>query len=261
MKAVRVNRFLMPLLVVVTLLGSVWVAKATGLWQTSGRGQVLLDASGQPDSAGIKGWMTLIDVSETYGVPLDALYVLIGADPGVPPETAMKDLEKLVPDMEVWAVREGVAAYLAGAWTPEMGRFEALGIAPEQGEAHGPGAPTAVPSPTAAPAPTATPQPTPQPTGEHVPQGQGLGQGQGEGAGSGFVLPQDGSRLPGAEIRGRMTLQEVVDYCQVPLDYLIAELGLPDDVDVHLRMSNLASQMGVEVVTVRDAVTRYQEQP
>jgi hypothetical protein len=251
MKPVRVNKFLMPVLAIVTLLGSVWVAKAAGVWQTSGRGQVLLDASGQPDPAGIKGWMTLIDVSETYGVPLDALYILIGAGPEIPPETAMKDLEKLVPGMEVWAVREGVASYLAGAWTPEMSRFQALGIGAQEGEAHGPEAPTTVPPPTA------RPQPTPLPTGEHVPQGQG----QGEGSGSSFVLPQDGSRLPGAEIRGRMTLQEVVDYCQVPLDYLIAELGLPDDVDVHLRMSNLASQMGVEVVTVRDAVTRYQEEP
>ena len=76
MKPIRVNRFLMPFLVVLALLGSVWVAKAAGLWQTSGRGQVLLDASGQPDPAGIKGWMTLADLSETYGVPLDALYAL-----------------------------------------------------------------------------------------------------------------------------------------------------------------------------------------
>ena len=251
MTPIRVNKLLMPVLVVVALLGSVWVAKAAGLWQTSGRGQVLLDANGRPDPAGIKGWMTLADLSETYGVPLDALYVLIGAEASVPPETAMKDLEKLIPGTEVWAVREGVAAYLAGAWTPEMGRFEPDGTGPAAGEV-----PAHV-EPTAVPQPTATPQPPPTPTGEHVPQGQG----QGEGTGSGFVLPQDGSLLPGAEIGGRMTLQEVVDYCQVPLDYLIAELGLPDDVDVHLRMSNLASQMGVEVQTVRDAVTRYQERP
>lgn len=255
MNPVRVNKYLMPVLVVVALLGSVWVAKAAGLWQTSGRGQVLLDASGQPDPAGIKGWMTLADVSETYGMPLDVLYVLIGVDAGLPPETAMKDLEKLVPDMEVWAVREGVAAYLAGTWTPEMGRYEALVSSPEGQETPAPV------QPTAAPETAAVPQPAPLPTGEHVPQGEGQGQGQGEGSGSGFVLPQDGSRLPGAEIRGRMTLQEVVDYCQVPLDYLVAELGLPEDVNGGWRMSELASQMGVEVQAVRDAVTRYQEQP
>jgi len=136
-----------------------------------------------------------------------------------------------------------------------MGRFEALGTSPEEHESPAQVKPTAIPQPTATPEPA--PQPALQLTAEHVPQGQE----QAEGMGSGFVLPQDGGRLPGAEIRGRMTLQEVVDYCQVPLDYLLAELGLPDDVDVHLRMSNLASQMGVEVQTVRDAVTRYQERP
>lgn len=253
MKPIRVNKFFMPLIAVIALLGSVWVAKATGLWQTSGRGQILLDASGQPDPAGIKGWMTLMDVSETYGLPLDALYILIGAERSVPSETAMKDLETLVPGMEVWLVREGVAAYQAGAWTPDMGRFEGEGITPGGSELPLP------PEPTALPQPTQTPLPTPLPTEEHVPLGPG--QGQGEGAGSGFELPQDGTRLPGAEIKGRMTLQEVVDYCQVPLDYLLAELGLPGDVDLQLRMRDLASQMGLEVQTVRDAVTRYQERP
>jgi hypothetical protein len=244
MNPIRVNRYLVPVFVVVALLGSVWVAKAAGLWQTSGRGQILLDADGHPDPAGIKGWMTLADLSETYGVPLDALYVMLGAESSVPPEAAMKELEKLVPGMEVWAVREGVAAYLAGTWTPDMGRFDALGIGPVEME------PTSPPEPTLVP----QPGPTPLPMDEHIPQGQG------EGTGSGFTLPQDGSRLAGGEVKGRMTLQEVVDYCQVPLDYLLAELGLPDDVDLQLRMRDLASQMGIEVQAVRDVVTRYQEQ-
>jgi hypothetical protein len=58
-----------------------------------------------------------------------------------------------------------------------------------------------------------------------------------------------------------MTLQEVVDYCQVPLDYLVVELGLPEDVDTALRMRDLASQMGIEVVTVREVVEGYQAGP
>jgi hypothetical protein len=244
MSPIRVNRHLMPVFVVFALLGSVWVAKAAGLWQTSGRGDILLDADGRPDPAGIKGWMTLVELSETYGVPLDILYIMIGAESSVPPETAMKDLEKLVPGIEVWAVRDGVAAYLDGAWTPDMGRYDALGVVPDEGE------PTSAPEPTLAPPPV----PTPLPTAEHIPQGPG------ESTGSGLVLPQDGSLLAGSEIKGRMSLQEVVDYCQVPLDYLLAELGLPNDVDLQLRMRDLASQKGIEVQAVRDVVTRYQEQ-
>jgi hypothetical protein len=239
----------MPLLVILTLLGSVWVAKAAGLWQTSGRGQILLDASGQPDPASIKGWMTLADVSETYGIPVDDLYTMIGAESSVPPTTAIKELEKLVPGMAVWTVREGVAAYLAGSWTPDMGRFGAAGIAPA-------GSAPVERHPTPAPEPT----PTPALAVPHVPRGQNEGLGEGIGAGYGFGLPQDGSRLPGVEIKGRMTLQEVVDHCQVPLDHLITALELPTDVDLQMRMRDLANRFGIELGTIRDAVTRYQQQ-
>jgi hypothetical protein len=241
MKAIQVNKYLMPILVVVALLGSVWIAKAAGVWQTSGRGQILLDEGGQPDPLGIKGWMTLSDVSETYGVPLDAVYVMIGAASDIPPDTALKDLERLVPDMEVSAVRAGVAAYLAGVWKPADGRFGGAAVDPVL-EA----------SPTPGPQPTPEPEASPEAAPDHVPQGGG------EGSGDGFVLPEDGSRLPGSEIRGRMTLQEVVDHCQVPLDYLVIELGLPEDVDTGLWMRDLANQLGIEVATVREVVERYQ---
>ncbi|HNS52286.1 MAG TPA: hypothetical protein PKO09_14025 [Anaerolineae bacterium] len=124
MKAPRVNKYLMPLLVVVALLGSVAIAKSADAWQTSGRGQVVVDESGQPDPAGIKGWMTLEGVSETYGIPLDALYALIGAGREVPPGTEMKMLEGLVPGFGVSTVRAGVAAYLEGSWSPEDGPYQ-----------------------------------------------------------------------------------------------------------------------------------------
>jgi len=235
MKAIRVNKYLVPVLAVVTLLGSVWVAKAAGVWQTSGRGQVLLDEGGTADPQGIKGWMTLNDVSEAYAVPMDVLYCMIGASPDIAPDTALKDLEKVVPGMEVWALREEVAAYQDGSWIPEDGCYE-------DGTIEEPPQPT----------------PTPTPAPEHVPQGAGEGRGEGQGEGEGFSLPQDGSRLAGSEIKGRMTLQEVLDYCQVPLETLIVELGLPDDVDTRLWMRDLANQYGIEVGTVREVVERYQ---
>jgi len=243
-KALRVHRYVVPVLVVLTLLGSVWVAKAVGGWQTSGRGQILLDESGQPDPWGIKGWMTLDDISGTYGVPLQDLYVLIGASDDVPPSTALKDLERAVPGMEVSAVRADVAAYLAGLWDSTDGQHGSDEVLQE------PSLPTATATPQAG-----RPQATSGTSVDHVPQGQGAGSGQG------FALPQDGSRLPGSEIKGRMTLQEVVDACQVPLDYLSAELGLPADVDTSLRMRDLASQLGIEVLGVRQVVESYQTGP
>jgi hypothetical protein len=123
MKAVRVNKYVMPVLAVVALLGSVLVAQATGVWRTSGRGEVMLDEAGQADPAGIKGWMTLAAVSETYGVPLDALYTMIGAGPDLPADTEMKELEGLLPGVSVTTVRAGVAAYLAGSWSPVDGPY------------------------------------------------------------------------------------------------------------------------------------------
>jgi len=233
MKAIRVSKYLVPVLAVLALLGSVWVAKAAGVWQVSGQGLILLDENGEADPLGIKGWMTLYDVSAVYGVPLDAVYAMIGAGPEIPPETALKDLEKLVPGMEVSAVRAGVAAYQGGIWTSEDGVYG--------GEA--------VEEPV---------QPAPTPTPEHVPLGDGEGLGEGAGEGEGFALPDDGSRLPGGEIRGRMTLQEVVDHCQVPLDFLIAELELPEDVNPGLSMREIPGLYGIEVSTVREVVERYQ---
>ncbi len=268
MKSIKVNKYLMPVLVVLTLLGSVWIAKAAGVWQTSGRGEVMLDESGQADPAGIKGWMTLATVSETYDIPLDVLYTMIGADETVPPETELKELEKLVPGTEVWALRIAVAAYLGGTWIPGDAQQAPEAVEePESAPSRAPLKPTPIPAePAAAPAvPTAVPaqQPvTPEAGDDHVPQGSGAGgdqgQGLGDGAGSGVLPPEDGSPLPGSQIKGRMTLQEVVDLCQVPLEVLIAELGLPEEVDTHLRMRDLAGQLGIEVSTVREIVERYQ---
>jgi hypothetical protein len=248
MRAIRLNKYLMPLLVIGVLLGSVYIAKAAGAWQTSGRGQILVDETGTPLPEGIKGWMTLADISEIYGLPMADLYVMLGADPDLEPSTALKDLEKLLPGTEVWAVRAGVAAYLDGSWSPAEGRFGGAV------EGHEPGKAPA--EPEVSPTPMLVPQPAPQSEEEHSPQGDG--QGAGIGDGSGFQLPADGSALPASEIRGRMTLQEVVDHCQIPLEVLVTELGLPADVDTQLRMRDLAAQMAIEVQTVRDVVESFQ---
>jgi hypothetical protein len=209
--------------------------------------------------------MTLATISETYGVPMDALYRMIGADETIPPETELKELEKLVPGTEVSELRANVAAYLEGTWAPGDGQEDSE-IIPE-GEV----VPTAVPvemtpaEPTVVPVDPSGSSPeealTPESSDEHVPQGPGAGgqgQGSGDGAGAAIVLPEDGGPLPGSQIKGRKTLLEVVDLCQVPLEYLVAELELPEDVDTSLRMRDLAGQMGIEVLTVREVVERYQ---
>jgi hypothetical protein len=123
MKAIRINKYALPVLAVLALLGSVWIAKAGGAWQTSGRGAVRMDKGGQADPAGIKGWMTLASVSETYGVPLATLYTMIGAGPDLPADTELRELEGLLPGTGVSTIRAGVAAYRDGSWSPAAGPY------------------------------------------------------------------------------------------------------------------------------------------
>lgn len=246
MKPIRVNAFFIPVLIIAALLGSYGIAEIAGVWQTSGRGEVMLDASGQPDPEGIKGWMTIGGVADTYGVPLEALYAMLGTGPGITADTELKDLEGLLPGMDVATVRSGVAAYLDGSWTAADGPYGGG----EQVPAATP-SPNGLPAETAVPAalPTAGPA-TPSATSEHTPQGSGDGEG--------VTLPTDGGRLAAVDIKGRMTLQEVMDYCQVPLEYLAAELKLPPDVNTRTLLRDMVTQYGVDIMAVRDVVGKYQ---
>jgi hypothetical protein len=51
----RVNRFLMPIIVIVALLGTTFIAQAAGFWSTSGRDAIDMESM---TAADIKGWMT-----------------------------------------------------------------------------------------------------------------------------------------------------------------------------------------------------------
>lgn len=130
-----VKRWIVPLIVIACLFGSVLVGRATGTWQTSGAR--LTDLSGAKVED-IKGSSTLGDVSAAFGIPLPELRTLLGIPSDTPPETKMKDLEQY---NEVDVVRNKVGVRL-GVATPF---------------------PTSV---ATKPAPVATPQPAsgPQPT-------------------------------------------------------------------------------------------------
>ena len=57
----RVNKWLVPTLALVLLLGTVGVAQATGWWLVSGREMVNLEQL--TGGADVKGWMTLEQVA------------------------------------------------------------------------------------------------------------------------------------------------------------------------------------------------------
>jgi len=224
-----VNKYLVPILLIAVLLGAVGIAQLAGAWTTSGRDVVLTDATGNPDPAGIKGWMTLEMVAETYGIPLEELYARLGLPADLDPQTELKSLEAIVPAFEMDQVRTVVADYLAGAPAPQ-------------------------PTPPAAATPMPQPaQETPAPT--HVP---GTGDGTGADRPTSTPLPA-GQSLSAAEIKGRMTLREVADLCGVPLDYLYEKLSLPAEESPDSALKDLAGRYGLEVETVRAVVQEYQD--
>ncbi len=217
----RVNRYLMPLIVLVGLLGTVIVAQALGLWATSGRASVNLDSLTPAD---IKGWMTLQQVADGLGVPLAEVYAAGGVPADIPPTTALKDLEALVEGFETSAVRDAFTGPAEAA--PSTESF----------------------------APTPTLTPTPLAATEHQPN---PGSGAGDGAGPTPLPP--GQILPASQIKGRMTLQQVSDQCGVELAALLVALNLPTDVNPNTPLKDMVSQ-GVldEVSAVQTAVAALQ---
>ena len=122
-----VNRWVMPLLAVLLLFGTIGVAQATGNWVTSGRAVTAagsgMEGSGEGGaakavtasslgSADLKGWMTLQQAADGLGMPLADLLALVAAPAGagVDGSTAFKDLEKLVPGFSLTDFRPEVKA-------------------------------------------------------------------------------------------------------------------------------------------------------
>lgn len=220
----RVNRFLMPIIVIVALLGTTFIAQAAGFWSTSGRTSIDLESMTAPD---IKGWMTLQQVMDGLNISQEELYAVGGIPLDVSPDTALKDLEGSVPDFEISTLRDRLA-------TPAN-----------------PIEPTPLPQPTATPQPESTPIHTQPITGT---------QHSGDGTGLGPTPLPPGLVLPADQIKGRMTLREVSDQCAVPFDQLLAALSLPPDTNPNLALKDLISQGALgEMTAVKDAVANLQK--
>ena len=229
-----VNRFLAPILVLAALFGSYAIAQATGFWAVSGK--EMIDPGGMTSGDDLRGWMTLEQVIQGFGLPQDDFYTALSIPTDIPASTALKDLEGLIEGFEVSMVRDVVDTSLSGAPLPPA-------QAPTEAPVHA--------------APTPSPQVTAPLAGAtaHVPQGAGTG----EGTGSGPTPLPPGQILPASEIKGRHTLQEVADQCQVALADLLAALGLPVDTDPSLSMKDLVEQGKIsEIQLVRDAVIALQ---
>lgn len=242
-----VPKLLLPVLMIAAVLGSVLVGQATGAWQVSGK--AMIDVNSLTSTQDIKGWMTIQQISTGFDIDLPTLYAVIGLPAEIAPETAMKDLEKIVPGFETSLVREKLAEYL------ETGQV----LSAESGD------PALVITP--APAITPTPAPEPSPTahapvqaGEDAANGPGNSTEYGSGEGGGPTPLPPGVYLAAAEIKGRTTLNEIILNGQVDKDALLTALGLPANTNLNTAAKDLIGQGKVtEVQTIRDVVAELQK--
>jgi hypothetical protein len=103
----KINPFVYGAIVLVVFLGVILGFQGAGVWSTSGK----VDAAGkgiQPSAAdvnSIKGWMTLEQVSNTFGVPATEILSAFNLPTDTPATTALKDLESDtfdIPGLRTW---------------------------------------------------------------------------------------------------------------------------------------------------------------
>jgi len=97
----KINPFVYGILVVSVFLGVIYGFRAVGVWSISGK----IDGEGkaiQPSAADvntIKGWMTLEQVSSTFGVPVSEILSAFDLPADTPASMPLKDLESETFDM------------------------------------------------------------------------------------------------------------------------------------------------------------------
>jgi len=103
-------------LLVVGLLGLIGTSQLWGKWRTLPEKVSYTNKAGRLDAGQIRGWMTLGEVSQGYGLPLERLYPAAGVPAGVPPQTRLNKIGEVAGvRFEADSVREAVERELAGA--------------------------------------------------------------------------------------------------------------------------------------------------
>jgi hypothetical protein len=103
----KINPIVYGVIVLVVFMGIILGFQGAGIWSTSGK----VDTSGkalQPSAADvntIKGWMTLEQVSATFGVPVADILSAFNLPADTPASTALNDLESDtfdIPTLRTW---------------------------------------------------------------------------------------------------------------------------------------------------------------
>lgn len=188
-------------MLVLGLFAVIGTSKLSGYWRTKPEMVKFTNSAGRPDPEQIRGWMTLNDISQGYGIPLDRLYAEAKLPSNVSPDLRINRIAdtynlKFEPDR----LRDVVRGFVGGAAKGE--KKEATG---EKKEATG------------------------DKKGGHSE----------------------------AEVKGFMTLNEVVMKTGVPKEWLLKRLGAPANVDPRKPMREWIHDTGKSIQDVRDAVADY----
>ena len=103
----KINPFVYGIIVLAIFLGVIFGFQGAGVWSTSGKADGLGKAI-QPSAADvdtIKGWMTLDQISTTFGAPVAEILSAFNLPADTPVSTALKDLESEsfdIPALRAW---------------------------------------------------------------------------------------------------------------------------------------------------------------
>jgi Pyruvate/2-oxoacid:ferredoxin oxidoreductase delta subunit len=223
-------------LLVAGLFATIGVSQLSGKWRTKPEMVAFTDKAGKPDAGQIRGWMSLEEVSAGYGIPLRELYQLSGLPEQVEGTTRLNQVaSRYGLNFEPDALRETVERYLEK---------------PQAGPA------TKAEMQEARQAPVVPHKATPAPRASKAMAGSGDGVKH-EPAQHG---QQPGNKdHPGGEqeIRGMMTLNEVVLKTGVPKDFIMRKLAINGEVDARIPLREWMHDKGKSIADVRDAVAEF----
>jgi hypothetical protein len=122
-------------LLVAGLVGTIGVSQLAGRWRTQPEAVSFTDRKGSLDAGQMRGWMTLKEVSVSYGIPMDDLYRLVGLPAKVDGGTRLNQVaKKYGVQFEPDRLREAVEERLAGP-PPQPAKAEKQPGAPAEQKA------------------------------------------------------------------------------------------------------------------------------
>lgn len=218
---------------ILSLGGLIYTSKAAGQWQTKPAVAGFTNPAGKLDAGQIRGWMTMNDISSGFGIPLPELYADMGLPPRVSASTRINRIKaEHKVEFEPEALREYISARLSR-------RRESRAI-PDCPSAGAKAPLTEAPSPV----PGEGVRPSSAQRSGNSPRSNQAGESHGIGE--------------EPEVKGFMTLNEVVLKTGVPKTYILRKLGLAEaEVDGRKPLREWVHDKGKSVPELREIVGEY----